>query len=313
MSFASDVKQEVSLNEWSKDESRACLSALIHLTSSLSISSKGMALVCKTENASVSRTMYRMCKELYDVEIIPSVKRRMNLKKNLIYRLRLEGNVKEILQDLGIYSSRGLLDKPLQKIVVKDGAARAYLAGAFMAEGSVNSPTTTNYHLEIKAQSESYAEFLIKLLDRFYIPAKKIERRGHYIVYSKNADKIADFLRVIGSTECLLEFEDVRISRDLSSNIQRLNNVDVANEMKSMKAAQKQIEDIEYLQEVNQFQYLDDKLKEIAILRMENPESSLNELADLYRSMSGENLSKSGIKHRFVKIHEFKEKVEKRK
>ena len=89
MSFASDVKQEVSLNEWSNDEMRACLSALIQLTSSLSISSKGMALVCKTENASVSRTMYRMCKDLYDVEIVPSVKRRMNLKKNLIYLLKV--------------------------------------------------------------------------------------------------------------------------------------------------------------------------------------------------------------------------------
>lgn len=313
MSFASDVKQEVSLNEWSNDEMRACLSALIQLTSSLSISSKGMALVCKTENASVSRTMYRMCKDLYDVEIVPSVKRRMNLKKNLIYRLRLEGNVKEILKDLGIYSSRGLLDKPLQKIVNKDGAARAYLAGAFMAEGSVNAPTTTNYHLEIKSPNESYADFLIKLLDRFYIPAKKIERRGHYIVYSKSADKIADFLRVIGSTECLLEFEDVRISRDLSSNITRLNNVDVANEMKSMQAAKKQLEDISILKELNQFQYLPQKLKEIANIREENPDSSLNELCDLYRMISGESLSKSGIKHRFVKIHEFREKVEKEK
>lgn len=313
MSFTSDVKQEVSLQVLTKEEIRAKLSALIQMTSSLSISARGMALVCKTENAAVSRAIYRMCKDSYDIEIIPSVKRRMNLKKNLIYRLRLEGDVKAILQDLGIYSSRGLLEKPLQKIVAKDSAARSYLAGAFMAEGSVNSPQTTNYHLEIKAGSEKHADFLIDLLDRFYIPARRINRRGHWIVYTKSADKIADFLRVIGSKNCLLEFEDARISRDLSSNITRLNNVDVANEMKSMAAAKKQLEDIEVLERMHRISELDEKLKEAVALRKANPESSLNELAMIHKEKTGESISKSGLKHRFVKIHDFREKVEKRK
>ena len=173
MSFTKDVKLEVSLQELNTEEKRAELSALLQMTSSLSISNRGIALVSKTENAPVSRAIYRLCKELYEVEITPSVKRKMNLNKNLIYRLRLEGSVKEILQDLGIYSSRGLLDRPLRKIVAKDNCARAYLAGAFMAEGSVNAPTKPNYHLEIEAESEKHAIFLIELLERFAIPARK--------------------------------------------------------------------------------------------------------------------------------------------
>lgn len=312
MSFTKDIKQEVSLKELTEEEARAELSALIQLTSSLSISNRGLALISKTENASVSRTIYRLCRELYTVEITPSVKRRMNLKKNLIYNLRLDGNVKDILTDLGIYSSRGLLEKPLKKIVAKDDTARAYLTGAFMAEGSINSPQTTNYHLEIKASSNEHAEFLVELLERFGIPAKIIERRNHSIVYVKAAEKIGDFLRCIEASECLMTFEDARISRDFTSNMTRLNNVDVANEVKSMEAATKQLEDIQVLEEYDMIKNLDEKLKDVIELRKENPEASLNELAEIYRIQKGVTVSKSGLKHRFVKIHELREKVDKK-
>ena len=311
MSFTKDVKLEVSLQELNTEEKRAELSALLQMTSSLSISNRGIALVSKTENAPVSRAIYRLCKELYQVEITPSVKRKMNLNKNLIYRLRLEGSVKEILEDLGIYSSRGLLDRPLRKIVAKDNCARAYLAGAFMAEGSVNAPTKPNYHLEIEAESEKHAIFLIELLERFAIPAKKMERRNHWIVYIKAAEKIADFLRCIGASNSLLQFEDARITRDLSSNVTRVNNVDIANVVKSMEAATKQLEDIQYLKQQDQLRYMDDKLLDVIALREENPEASLNELAELYRVQTGNVVSKSGLKHRFVKLHEWRERIEK--
>lgn len=309
MSFTFDVKQEISLNTPENDEARAELSALIQMTSSLSISNRGMALVCTTENAAVSRAIYRLCRQMYQVEITPSVKRRMNLKKNLIYILRLEGNVRGILEDLGLYSSRGLLDRPLQRIVAKDGCARMYLAGAFMADGSVNSPQTTNYHLEIKASNDAHAEFLIDLLDRFHIGAKKTERRGHVIVYVKAAEKIADFLRCIGASECLLQFEDTRISRDFTSNMTRLNNVDVANVVKSMEAAARQLQDIQILEENDMIRTLDEKLLDVVELRKANPEGSLNELAAEYRSKTGNVVSKSGLKHRFVKLHELAEKA----
>ena len=311
MSFTKDIKQEVSHKELSKDEAKAELSALIQLTSSLSISHSGLAMVSVTENAAVSRTIYKLCKELYEIEITPSVKRRMNLKKNLIYILRLEGNVKEILTDLGLYSSRGLLEKPLHKIVAKESMARAYLTGAFMAEGSINSPQTTNYHLEIKAASEKHALFLVDVLNTFEIPAKIIDRRNHFVVYVQSAEKIADFLRCIEATNSLLIFEDARISRDFTSNMTRLNNVDVANVVKSMEAARNQLEDIRVLEEYGLLDNLDEKLKDVIELRKENPEASLNELCEEYRIKKGITVSKSGLKHRFVKIHELREKVEK--
>ena len=238
MSFTQDVKLETSLLKAEGDEARAELSALIQLTSSLSITHEGMTLLVQTENAPVSRCVYRLLRERFaEVRIEPMVRRKMNLHKNLVYILRVYGPVTDILKDLGIYSARGLLDRPLKTIVAKDNCARCYLRGAFMADGSVNSPSTSSYHLEIKAANPAHASFLMELLERFYIPSKQIERRGHSIVYVKAAEKIGDFLRVIGADQQLMAFENERISRDMSNNIQRLNNVDVANEVKSMQAA----------------------------------------------------------------------------
>ena len=311
MSFTSDVKQELSLKQYDAMEERAVLSALLQMTSSLSISSKGMAISFVTENASVSRCAWRMLRGRYDVNIEPSVRRRMNLNKNLIYGLKIYGPVTDILRDLGIYSARGLLDRPLQKIVARDPWARAYLAGAFMADGSVNNPQTSRYHLEIKACNEKHAQFLIDLLARFFIPAKTLERRSKWIVYIKASEKIADFLRVVGADGCLLNFENERISRDFLNNVQRLNNVEVANEVKSLKASTQQLADIELLESYDRLEKMDVKLREVADLRKRYPDATLNELADLYEKESGVTVSKSGMKHRFMRIHDLAEQVRK--
>ena len=310
MSFTQDVKLETSLLKAEGDEARAELSALIQLTSSLSITHEGMTLLVQTENAPVSRCVYRLLRERFaDVRIEPMVRRKMNLHKNLVYILRVYGPVTDILKDLGIYSARGLLDRPLKTIVAKDNCARCYLRGAFMADGSVNSPSTSSYHLEIKAANPAHASFLMELLERFYIPSKQIERRGHSIVYVKAAEKIGDFLRVIGADQQLMAFENERISRDMSNNIQRLNNVDVANEVKSMQAAGRQLEDIQMVEEHMDMRSMDPKLKEVMELRRENPEATLNELAELFLQKTGSPVSKSGLKHRFVRIHELAEKI----
>ncbi len=309
MSYTTDVKQEIALHLPEGDEARAELSALIQMTSSLSISSRGLGIVTESSNAAVSRCIYRLLKQRHEVQIEPSVKRRMNLRKNRIYILRVYGNTREILEDLGIYSSRGLKDRPLQRIVTKDSCARAYLAGAFMAQGSVNSPKTSSYHLEIQAANQKHAEFLIELMERFYITARMIERRGHWIVYIKAAERIADFLRCVEADESLLQFEDARITHDLANSVTRLNNVDVANEYKSMQAANRQLMDISVLEEAGQIRFLDAKLQEVIALRKEFPEASLNELAEKIRQRTGNPVSKSGLKHRFVKIHDLAEKA----
>lgn len=308
MSFSSDVRNETAGIELSGNEARAELSALIQMSSSLSLSRRGMGISVTLENAAVARTVYRLLKERYDTEIDLSVRRKMNLRKNLIYGLRIHTGAVEILTDLGIYSSRGLLEKPLQKIVGSDAAARAYLCGAFLATGSVNPPEKTNYHLELTANNPEHAGFLIDLLKRFEINARTIERRGRSVVYIKAAEKIADFLRIIGANDAVMKFENIRISRDFTNSLTRLNNCDVANEVKSQTAARGQLADIEKIARMHI--RLDRKLQEVAELRQENPEASLMELCALYEQKTGTTVSKSGMKHRFVRLHELAEKGE---
>ena len=192
MSFASDVKNEVASKVMSGNDARAELSALIQMCSSLSLSStRGLTLLVTVENAAVARRIYTLVRERYETDIELYVKKKMNLRKNRIYGMRILTGASEILKDLGIYSSRGLREAPLAKIVQTDNSARAYLAGAFLASGSVNSPDTTSYHLEITVNNPEHAEFLISLLERFGISGKLTARRQKYIVYVKAAEKIA--------------------------------------------------------------------------------------------------------------------------
>lgn len=273
MSFTTEVKQEIAQNELKDCCRRAELSALIQLCSTLSISSNGLTLLIKTENATTAKRIWKMLKECYKVETDLSVMKKMNLKKNNIYYIRVLSRAKEILEDLGLYSSRGLLEHPLSSIVIKECCARAYLAGAFMAMGSVNAPSKTNYHLEIGTNSESHSEFVVKLMNRFDLPAKTIKRRNQHVVYIKAADKIADFLRCIGAFAGLMKFEDIRIQRDFKNNLTRLDNCEVANEIKSQSAARKQLEDIKIIEDAERLNQLDEKLLEIVVLRKEFPEA----------------------------------------
>lgn len=310
MSFASDVKNEVAQKSMSGNDARAQLSALIQLCSSLTISAgRGMTLLVTVENAAVARRIYTLVRERYETDIELYVKRKMNLKKNRIYGMRILSNAVQIMEDLGIWSSRGLREAPLAKIVQTDNNARAYLAGAFLASGSINSPEKPSYHLEIAVNSAELAEFLTGLMSRFGITAKTVMRRQKHIVYVKAAEKIADFLRIIEADQALLTFENERISRDFLNSFTRLNNMDLANEVKVQAAASTQMDDIRILEEAERVEKLDDKLKDIIWLRKEFPEASLSELAEVYEKRTGITVSKSGIKHRFVRIHEMAEKV----
>ena len=309
MSFTKDVKQEIAHNEFSPCCQRAQLSALIQLCSTLSISNMGLTLLIKTENAAVAKYILKLLKDQYDVETTLSVIRKMNLKKNYVYQVRVLEKVQDILEDLGLYSARGYLEVPLLKIVNKDCCARAYLGGAFMASGNVNAPETTSYHLEIAVNTMEHASYVVRLMERFSFPAKIIQRRKQYVVYIKQAEKIADFLRCTGAVESLMRFEDVRISRDYMNSLARINNIDVANEMKSQAAAVKQIEDIEILRNSKQYTRLDPKLKVVCEARLANPEASLIELCEYLEEADIEVISKSGMRHRLNKIHELAEEV----
>lgn len=304
MSFTTSVKSEVAANELKECCSLAQCSALIKMCSTLNINAQGMYLTIHSESAPTAKKILKLLKENYKIQSELSVLKKMNLKKNNIYVLRIYDHTQEILRDLGVMDKNGLRSHPTAKMVARECCARAYLAGAFLAGGSVNSPNKTNYHLEIATTDEKLAKFIQKLMERFYLPAKIIARRNQFVVYLKSSEKIADFLKCIEATNSVFEYEDVRIQRDFMNSLTRLDNCDFANEMKTLAAGRKQCEDIEYLENYDAFEYLPHKIKQVALLRKKYPEASLNELCEHYEEEYLETISKSGMRHRLNKMSE---------
>lgn len=191
---------------------------------------------------------------------------------------------------------------PSDEILYDDRTRRAYLAGIFLASGSVNNPDTSNYHLEMSVQDEPLAMYIEDMMNHYGLNAHVIKRRNRFVIYMKSAERIGDFLRAIGASTSVMEFETTRIDRSMANTVNRWNNCDIANEMKAMTASAKQIEDIAYVIDKAGIEILDSKTAEVAQIRLENPELTLNELADVYFDKTGQTISKSGLHHRFKKI-----------
>ena len=303
MSFTSSIKKEISQKELEDCCKRAQLSALIQLTSSLSLGNRRMQLIVRSENPTTAKRVVYLLKKLYKAETELTVVKKTNLRKNNVYTVTVKEDARIILTDLGLYSeSRGLLSHPTYSIVLKNCCAKSYLAGCFQAYGSCNSPNNKNYHLEISLNDLDYANFIVKLISRFNIQAKISKRRSKYLVYIKKADNISDFLRIVEASEALYDFEDTRISRDLKHSIIRIDNCEIANEMKSLKAAEEQVAYMSRIKESGRYADLEEKLRNVIDLRLKYQDYSLNELCQAYDKKYGESLSKSGLKHRLNKI-----------
>ena len=302
MSFTTDIKQEIANNDLKSHCAKAELSALIQLTSSLTISNGSLGILVRSESPTTSKRVLYLLKKIYKVDTKLKITKKTNLKKNNVYTINIEKKGKQILEDLGLYSSKGLLSHPSHELVSKNCCASAYLAGAFLAYGTCNSPSNANYHLEISLPEKSNANFVVKLISRFSIKAKIVERRNRFVVYVKKADYVSDFLAVIGASNCRLEFENERISRDMKNSLSRIDNCDIANEVKIMTAANKQIEYINIIKKNDKYDSLEDKIKNVIELRLKYQDYSLLELCEAYQKKYGDVISKSGMKHRLNKI-----------
>lgn len=306
MSFAAEVKKELTGLEVHREHAKAELAALIRMNGSLSILNQQFILNVQTENAAIARRIYSLLKDHYDVRSELLVRRKMKLKKNNVYIVRLKQETRGILDDLAILEGMMVHSHVSDEIMGNSQKMRSYLRGAFMASGSVNNPETSRYHLEIYSTYEAHNQDVCDMLNYYGLNGRTLERRNGYIAYLKGAEHIADFLTLIGATNSMLKFEDVRIVRDMRNSVNRIVNCETANMNKTIDAASRQIENIRYIEDRVGLGALPEKLKEIAELRLENPEVSLKELGEMIPTGP---ISKSGINHRIRKINEFAEKL----
>ena len=181
---------------------------------------------------------------------------------------------------------------------------KSVIRGLFLGAGSINNPER-KYHLEIVLSNMENMEKIVKILDIFNIKAKTLENKNKYSIYIKESEEISKFLALIGASKAVLKFEDIRIQKEMRGKVNRLVNCETANLNKTINASIKQIEDIKKIQKAGKFNKLDDNLKEIAILRLENPDMSLIDLGKKLKNPIG----KSGVNYRLKKILEISKNV----
>ncbi len=173
----------------------------------------------------------------------------------------------------------------------------SYLVGELFSCGIFSDPSK-NYHLEFRKSDKNSAKKLMGVLNFFKLNAKVIERKSYFIVYVKEAEKISDFLKIVGAFNSVLELESLIVLKDMKNNINRKQNCEMSNLTKTISASVKQCNDIEYIIEKFGIDYLSSDLKEVANLRINYPDSSLVEIGQ----MATVPMTKSSVNYKLKKI-----------
>ncbi len=277
MSFSSEVKESLSRQA---APARHCqlaeLAAILGFSGVWMETEKGKSYVrIQTENLSVARKCFTLLRKTFNIRIDVSVRR------HGIYQM--------IAYD-------GL--EAVEHVLIQNSCCRrAFIRGAFLAAGSVSDPEKS-YHFEIVCDTEEKARQLQEMIASFAIGAKIIQRKKNYVVYVKESSQIVDLLNVMEAHVALMNFENVRILKEMRNSVNRQVNCETANIGKTISAAVKQIEDIQYIQRMIGFDRLPENLAEMARVRLEQPEATLKELGQMLNPPVG----KSGVNHRLRKL-----------
>ncbi len=294
MSFSSQVKQELSgLGKTARHCALAELAGFLYFGAELLPDRIGF----RTENLAVAKRIGELIERLFRFR--PEVRLRIGSRGKRVYDTLVVRQSKLLLNACG-YEGGGKPEHTCCK--------RAFLRGAFLAAGSVSNPEKT-YHLEFMTKTNELAERLIVLMQEFEIDAKMIRRKKLPVVYLKEGEQIVSLFNVMSAHMALMELENLRIVKDMRNSVNRIVNCETANLNKTVQAALQQQQAIEWIEETVGLDFLNAELKEIAILRKANLESSLKELGEMLSPPIG----RSGVNHRLQKILEIAEDIKERR
>ncbi|MDD3832080.1 MAG: DNA-binding protein WhiA [Clostridia bacterium] len=308
LTFSQQVKNEILLNQ---HQPPCCLNAFLTaviMSSELSISQKGVGFCISSINLDFVKYIAQIVDKLYgqQTDILAE-----NVNKNkYLYTITVFNQ--QILFDCGVLyrDDNGLtqINSNVSPYVIEQECCKkSFVRALFLCCGSVVVPQITDekqslsYKMEFALSNSNLALTLVQIMSQFGFDFKSIDRKSGVSVYIQESDTLSDILTFFGAQQCMFVLEDVKIARMLRNQANRQANCDVANINKSIDAAEKQIECIKKLIESGKMNLLDDKLKQMADLRMENASASIAELADML------GITKSGAAHRMNKLIEFAE------
>lgn len=286
MSFAAKVKEEIITSDIIT--ARHCkMAALLGVLLCGSVTYNESTVTLISENIMVIGFAKQLIEELLDNCNDLEIK-----KSTHSVRLILSGKNKQELFEILKLERIHSID------LSRNCCKRAFLMGSFVVAGSLSNPDKA-YHLEIAGQAEYTAGLLRDIFLSFEISSKILKRKNSYVVYIKNSESISDALLVLNASNALITFTNVKIKKDFTNDINRRVNFESSNICKAANAASEQIKDIELIINRVGLGYLSSNLQEVAELRLNNKEVSIQELSDI----SG-HLSKSCINHRLRKIRQ---------
>lgn len=311
MSFSGDVKKELlALEAQARHCQLAELAALLSGAGSIHRKNGQLHVALMTENEQLA---YRYVKLLAQTGGITAQVRQANSvqqknKISYIADLTEQEQVRKLFFMQKIMSQDGQIREHMtladRRLLQKSCCRRAFLRGAFLAAGSMSNPKKS-YHFEIVCSERAKAEQLQELFFSFDLEAKIVSRKNHEIVYLKEGAQIVDALNVMGAHTSLMDLENVRIMKEMRNDINRRVNCETANIHKTVNAAYRQQEAIRYLEKKGIWKELPRQLQEMAELRMEYPEATIQELGTLCSPPVG----KSGVNHRLRKLESIAEQM----
>lgn len=303
MSFANQVRSELArLNLDRTCCRKAELAALLTLNGIVQEEEGKLLLGAEVENAATARKLFLLLKEVYGVQASVNMEVRRRFRKTRIYEIKspLDQTGKNMLYELGLVTGTGRFKPQIKwSLLAKTCCKRSYLRGVFLSRGFVSRPEG-NYHLEIVLSDQLMAADIQKLMVRLGLDARITERKNNLVVYLKESESIVDFLRTVGASKAVLDFENVRILKSMRNNVNRQVNFETANLVKTVDASVRQTEIIKQLVEAHGWEGIPPGLRSLARLRLEFPDSSLKELGE----MMNPPLTKSGVAYRMRKLEE---------
>ncbi|MDD6797087.1 MAG: DNA-binding protein WhiA [Clostridia bacterium] len=310
MSFSADVKEELSRHTGTARHCQiAELAAIVALCGRVEKDENGLfSLKISTENKIVIRKCFTLLEKTFNINAC-NPKEDINLKKGNTYTVQLDDDRQvqkmlqafKVLEDGKLVLPNGLVNPMLIQMTC---CKRAFIRGAFLAAGSVSDPNKF-YHFEVVCDTPVQACQIRDVMNTFDAEAKVIQRKKYYVVYVKEGTQISDLLNVMEASVSLMNFENVRILKEMRNSLNRQVNCETANLNKTVLAAVRQIEDIECIRDTIGFESLNAGLRDVAVARLENPDMNLKDLGGLLSPPVG----KSGVNHRLRKLSEIAESL----
>lgn len=305
MSFSSQIKDElIKLT----DMPDCCTHAMAYgmLLFGRSFNMSGISLM--TDNEDVAQkyidTVYKATKIKASMSVSEAGKYTLDFKdekqrQQILSMFSSTGNERVLRIDRG-----NLLNESVSEDENLNCCNAAFLRGAFLSCGTACDPNK-GYHIEFVVPFKTLSMDLLKMLTDYGLKAKHMVRRYVNVIYIKDSESIEDFLAIIGAPVSCLEIMNIKIYKDLRNTINRRNNFETANFSRTVSASFDQLRAIEKIKQYGEFDALSDDLKQVAVLRAENSESSLKEIGE----MCTPRMSRSAVNHRLKKLIEISNKI----